>query len=198
MLRELILATGNDHKIKEISSVLADKNIKIIPLTAFESFPKTIEDKKTLEENAIKKAREVALFFNKWAVADDSGLEVDLLGGEPGVYSARYAGENCSYDDNNNKLLKKLEGVPLEKRTAHFRCVIAIASPEGIVKTVSGKVNGYICEKKTGSGGFGYDPIFFIPQYNKTFAELSFSKKNKISHRAIALMKAKKIIASII
>ncbi|MDR2860548.1 MAG: XTP/dITP diphosphatase [Elusimicrobiota bacterium] len=197
-MKEFILATGNKHKVQEIQEILKDWDIKIIPLSDFDDFPKTIEDGKTLEENAVKKAKEAAQFFNKTAIADDTGLEVSYLNGAPGVYSARYAGEPCSYEDNNNKLLKELSGVPQDKRTACFRCVIAIAKPNGDIKTAEGKIDGIISEKISGDKGFGYDPIFFVPQYNKTFAQLSSSEKNKISHRAKALLAAKEIIKTIL
>ncbi|MDR1952725.1 MAG: XTP/dITP diphosphatase [Elusimicrobiota bacterium] len=196
-MKEFILATGNKDKIKEIKSALKDLNIKIIPLSDFKNFPKTIEDGLTLEYNAVKKAKEAAIFFNKWAIADDTGLEVDHLNGAPGVYSARYAGKNCSYDDNNNKLLKELESVKKDERKAKFRCVIAIANPAGDIKIAQGEIEGFIAAQKSGNGGFGYDPIFFIPQYNKTFAELSCEEKNKISHRGKALNEAKKILKEI-
>ncbi|MCL2390093.1 MAG: XTP/dITP diphosphatase [Endomicrobia bacterium] len=197
MIKEIIVATGNKHKVEEISAILKDLNIKVIPMTSFPSYPKTVEDGKTLAENASKKAKEAAEFFKKWVIADDTGLEVDFLNGEPGVYSARYAGENCSYEDNNTKLLGKLKDVPDEKRTAKFRCVIAVSSPEGAVSLADGQIFGIISKIAAGVNGFGYDPVFFVPEYNKTFAELSSEVKNKVSHRANALQKAKEIIRAI-
>lgn len=194
MIKEIIVATGNKHKVEEIRAILDDLNISVIPMTSFSSYPETIEDGKTLEDNAIKKAIEAAKFFNKWVIADDTGLEVDFLNGEPGVFSARYAGENCSYDDNNKKLLEKLQDVPEGKRTAKFRCVIAISSPEGKISLAKGEIFGIISKVSSGKNGFGYDPIFFIPEKNKTFAELDSKEKNTISHRSRALQKAKDIV----
>lgn len=197
MIEDIIIATGNKNKVEEIKNILKDLKIKVYPMTDFSSYPKTIEDGKTLQENASKKAKEAALFFNKWAIADDTGLEVEYLKGEPGIYSARYAGENCSYDDNNKKLLSLLEGIPIENRKAQFRCVIAISSPKGEIRLAEGKIFGIIAETLKGSNGFGYDPLFFIEEENKTFAELSSERKNLISHRAKALQKAKDILKQI-
>lgn len=196
---EIILATGNKHKVLEIKDILKDLSIKIKPMTEFDNYPEVVEDGNTLEENAIKKAVEVAKFFNKWAIADDTGLEVDYLNGAPGVYSSRYAGEDCSYDDNNQKLLKALTDVPLEKRKAKFRCVIALSDPKGNIFVLSdGEINGLISQDLSGTKGFGYDPIFFVKEYNKTFAELGDGIKNEISHRALALKEFKKNIANLI
>jgi XTP/dITP diphosphohydrolase len=197
MIKEIILATGSKHKVEEIKEILKDLDIKVIPMIFFSEYPNTKEDGKTFEENAIKKAKEAAEFFGKWTLADDSGLEVDYLNGEPGVYSARYAGENCSYDDNNKKLLNALHKVPEEKRTAKFRTVIAISSPDEKISLAEGKIFGIISFQTLGGNGFGYDPLFYIPKYGKTFAQLSRDTKNSISHRAIALQKAKEIIKSL-
>jgi XTP/dITP diphosphohydrolase len=197
MIKEIILATGNKYKVQEMKEILKDLGVKVTPMISFPQYPNTEEDGKTLEENAIKKARETAKFFGKWTLADDSGLGVDYLDGAPGVYSARYAGEKCLYEDNNNKLLKVLDGVPLEKRIAKFRTVIAISSPDGKISLAEGKIFGIIAFQSLGSNGFGYDPVFYVPEYGKTFAELSTYIKNSISHRAIALQKAKEIIKSL-
>ena len=178
MIKEIILATGNKHKVQEMKEILKDLGIKVTPMISFPQYPNTEEDGKTLEENAIKKARETAKFFGKWTLADDSGLEVDYLDGAPGVYSARYAGEKCLYEDNNNKLLKVLDGVVLEKRTAKFRTVIAISSPDGKINLAEGKIFGIISLQSLGSNGFGYDPVFYVPEYGKTFAELSTDTQN--------------------
>jgi XTP/dITP diphosphohydrolase len=194
MIKEIIFATRNLHKIEEIKEILKDLNIKIAPMISFDKYPKTIEDGKTLEENAAKKAREAAEFFKQWTIADDSGLEVDYLNGAPGVYSARYAGEGCSYDDNNKKLLAALNGVAEEKRTAKFRTVIAISSPEGKIYFTEGKIFGTMSLRVAGISGFGYDPIFYVPEYGKTFSELGSEVKNSISHRAKALQKAKEVL----
>jgi len=197
MIDEIIIATGNRHKVAEINDILADLNIKVIPMTDFPQHPKTVEDGKTLQENAAKKAKEAAAFFKKWALADDTGLEVDYLNGDPGVYSARYAGDGCTYDDNNRKLLTALKDAPKDKRGAQFRCVIAVSSPEGETTFAEGKIFGIITEHLAGDKGFGYDPVFFVPEQNKTFAELNADVKNKISHRAQALQKMKEIIKAI-
>jgi XTP/dITP diphosphohydrolase len=197
MIEEIILATGNKDKVEEMKEVLKDLSIKITPMISFPRYPSTEEYGKTLEGNAIKKASEASKFFGKWTLADDTGLEVDYLDGAPGVYSARYAGEKYLYEDNNNKLLKVLNGIPLEKRTAKFRTVIAISSPDGKIKLTEGKIFGIIALQPVGRNGFGYDPVFYIPEYGKTFAELSTGRKNSISHRAIALQKAEKIIKSL-
>jgi XTP/dITP diphosphohydrolase len=134
---EIILATGNKHKVFEIKDILKDLGIAVKPMIEFDKYPEVVEDGNTLEENAVKKAAEVAKFFNKWALADDTGLEVAYLNGAPGVYSSRYAGEDCSYDDNNQKLLKALSGVPSEERKAKFRCVIALSDPKGNIHIIS-------------------------------------------------------------
>jgi XTP/dITP diphosphohydrolase len=194
MIKEIVLATKNRHKGEEIKSILKDLDVKFIPMTSFPDYPAVIEDGATLEENAAKKAREAAKFFKKWTIADDSGLEVDYLNGRPGIYSARYAGRKCSYDDNNKKLLAELKNVPEEKRTANFRTVIAVASPAGSLFLADGKIFGTIKKYTAGTDGFGYDPIFYVSEYGKTFAELSCEIKNSLSHRAEALQKIKKII----
>jgi len=197
MINEIILASTNKHKVEEIKSILKDLDIKIIPMTSFPLYPITIEDGKTLEENASKKAREAAKFFKRWTIADDSGLEVDCLNGRPGVYSARYAGEKCSNRDNNKKLLEALKNVSQEKRTAKFKTVIAISNPNGKVLLADGEIFGII-KNCTGTAGFGYDPVFYIPEYGKTLAELGPEIKNSVSHRANALKKAKEIIRGLL
>jgi XTP/dITP diphosphohydrolase len=197
MIEEIILATSNNHKVEEMKKILNSLEIKVIPMRSFYKYPETEEDGKTLEKNAIKKAKDAAKFFNKWTLSDDSGLEVDWLNGEPGVYSARYANGNCLYDDNNKKLLLALKGVPFEKRTAKLRTLIAISSPNGEIYLSEGKIYGIIALQSLGNNGFGYDSIFYVPEYKKTFAELSIDIKNSISHRAIALQKAKEIIKSL-
>ena len=193
-MKELVIATNNKHKMGEISSILKGVPVRIIPLSDLKGIPEVVEDGETLEENAIKKARTIAKKTKHWALADDSGLEVPYLNNEPGVYSARWAGPHCSYVDNNIKLLKHLEGVPKAQRSARFRTVIALSDPVGRTVTVEGKIEGLIADKLRGKNGFGYDPLFFIKTLNKTLAELSEGRKNKISHRAMALKKAKKLI----
>lgn len=196
-INEIILATGNKHKVAEIKAILADLNVNIKPMIEFENYPVVVEDGLTLEENAVKKAVEVAKFFNSWAVADDTGLEVDYLNGAPGVFAARYAGEGCTYEDNNKKLLKALENAG--NRKAKFRCVIALSDPQGNQVILSkGEINGVISKTISGTKGFGYDPIFFVNEQGCTFAELPEGIKNKISHRALALENFKKNISSLI
>lgn len=192
--KELILATGNKDKVAEISAILKELPLRILSLADLAKPPEVVEDGETLEENAVKKARTIALRYGKWALADDSGLFVDRLGGAPGVYSARWAGPGCTYADNNRKLLKELKGVPRSGRKASFRCVIALSSPSGRAWAVEGAIKGIISEELKGGAGFGYDPVFYVPGRRKTFAELSPAVKNTISHRARALKKARKLI----
>ncbi|MDR2617179.1 MAG: XTP/dITP diphosphatase [Endomicrobium sp.] len=194
MVKKIILATTSKYKEEEIKSLLKDLDIEVMSMTSFDKYPKTIEDGKTLEDNAIKKAKEAAKFFNSWVIADDSGLEVDYLNGEPGVFSARYAGEEGPFQDNIKKLLYVLKDVPFEKRTARFRTVIAIASPSGQLYLSTGEIYGIINLTEKGQYNFGYDPIFYIPEYNKTFAELTLDIKNTISHRAKALQQVKVVL----
>jgi len=185
---KLVIATRNAHKLEEIRAIFDFKHLEVLSSFDFPDIPDVIEDGDTLEANAIKKAVEIAKATNCWAMADDSGLEVDALDGEPGVYSARYAGEHCSYSDNNEKLLRELTGKP--DRSARFRTVIALSDPEGKVKTVAGECPGVIIEELRGTNGFGYDPLFVPEGYAETFAELDSDVKNRISHRARALQKA--------
>jgi XTP/dITP diphosphohydrolase len=158
-----------------------------------ETYPKVIEDKPTLEENAIKKAIAFARATGYPALADDTGLEVEILNGAPGIYSARYSGADATYDKNVDKLLRELEGIPFDKRQAQFRTVMALAYNE-TVDTVDGICQGYIVHERRGAGGFGYDPVFFVPDFNKTFAEMALDEKNQISHRGRALQKVKALL----
>lgn len=197
-MERIILATGNRHKVEEIRAILKGLPVDIVPMTDLKNPPEVVEDGKTLEANAAKKARTVARRYHAWTLADDSGLEVAYLDNEPGVYSARWAGPGCTYDDNNRKLLAALYGVPKSRRKARFRCVIALSDARGRVTTVEGSISGIIAEKARGTKGFGYDPVFYLPSCRKTFAELSASTKNRISHRSRALRKAKKLIHAMI
>ena len=197
-MKELVLATNNKHKVGEILDILGKLPVKVKSLADFKKMTEVVEDGETLAQNAVKKAMTVSMRLNTWAMADDTGLEVDYLAKAPGVYSARFAGEGCTYEDNNKKLLKLLEGVPLKERTARFRCVIAIANAEGSVELTEGIIEGYIATKPAGTKGFGYDPIFVVPKYKKSFAQLDEKTKNKISHRGIAVRNAMKIIKSIL
>jgi XTP/dITP diphosphohydrolase len=183
----VILATRNQNKIKEIMAIFQDVPIHFITLDDYPECPEVIEDARTLEGNAQKKAYQVAHFTNQIALADDSGLEVDFLDGMPGVISARFAGKGCSYADNNNKLLNLLKGVPTEHRKARFRSVMALAVPGGATLTVEGRLDGYIIDRPRGEDGFGYDPVFLVPEIGKTLAEMGPSQKNSLSHRFKAL-----------
>jgi XTP/dITP diphosphohydrolase len=187
---QLLVASRNRHKLKEIAAIIADLNLDVRSATDIPGLPEVVEDGATLRDNAIKKAVETAKFAQALTLADDTGLEVDALQGAPGVRSARFAGEQATYHENNKKLLQMLEGVAQEKRTACFRCVVAIADKQGLVEVVEGVCNGAIIEAERGGGGFGYDPLFIPDGQVKTFAELSPDVKNRISHRAKALQKA--------
>jgi len=193
-MRQLVIATKNKDKVREIKTLLKGLPIKVIPITTFKDAPNVIEDGKTLEENAIKKAKEISAFTNGLALADDSGLEVESLDNRPGVYSSRFAGEGATYKDNNLKLLRLMEGLPLSKRKALFRCIIAIADKGKIIGVAEGRCRGKIAFRLQGKAGFGYDPVFIPSGYKTTFAQLGLKIKNKISHRSKALLKAKDII----
>jgi XTP/dITP diphosphohydrolase len=196
---KLIIATKNNNKIIEIKEKFSDfTELEIVSLTDFRDLPDVIEDGLTFEANALQKAHAYSQFTGETVLSDDSGLEIDALSGEPGVRSARYSGEKASDRENNNLVLMKLRNVPDNERTARFVCVIAIVQPNGSQYTVKGTCNGIITNKKAGSNGFGYDPIFYLPQLKKTMAELTLEEKNKISHRAEALTKANEILKRII
>ena len=194
MIRELVLATRNRHKGEELVAILSDLGVTIHTLDEFPDAPDVVEDGDTCEANAVKKARAIAEFTGLPAVADDTGLEVDALGGRPGVYAARYAGEDATYDDNCRKLLRELMGVPREQRTAHFLTVAAVALPSDGARTTQGILKGMIAEEPKGTLGFGYDPVFLIPELGKTLAQLSAEQKNTISHRAKAFKQAKDLL----
>lgn len=194
MIRELVLATRNRHKGEELVAILSDLGVTIHTLDEFPNAPDVVEDGDTCEANAVKKARAIAEFTGLPAVADDTGLEVDALGGRPGVYAARYAGEDATYDDNCRKLLRELMGVPREQRTARFLTVAAVALPSDGARTTQGILKGMIAEEPKGTLGFGYDPVFLIPELGKTLAQLSAEQKNTISHRAKAFTQAKDLI----
>ena len=191
---EIILATGNNNKLREFREMFEPDEVLIISQSEFENCPEVIEDGQTFEENALIKARAIAQHTGRITIADDSGLEVDYLGGAPGIYSARFAGEEADDDKNNQKLLKDLEGVPLGKRGAQFSCVIAVVSPSGEERTVRGEYQGCIIEEYRGQAGFGYDPIFLDKVSGLTYSEMSAQQKNSISHRARAIIELKKIL----
>jgi len=191
---QLVLATNNEDKIREIRHLLDDLPITVMTRDDFLEFPDIEETGSTLEENAIIKARAISEFCDLPALADDSGLEVDALNGAPGVRSSRYAGDNVTYADNNRKLLAELEGVPREKRTARFRCVIAVCWGDEEIETVEGVADGVITEESAGIAGFGYDPVFYYPPAEKRFSEMTVEEKNLVSHRGKALQEARTII----
>jgi XTP/dITP diphosphohydrolase len=194
MVFELVLATRNRHKATELIQLLGGLGITIRTLDEFPEAPEVIEDGNTCEANAVKKACAIAEYTGMPAVADDTGLEVDALGGRPGVYAARYAGEGATYEDNCRKLLRELMGIPREQRTAHFVTVAALALPSDGMQVARGTLDGLIAEEATGTAGFGYDPVFLIPELGMTLAQLSADQKNRISHRAKAFTKMREIV----
>ncbi|NLJ69240.1 MAG: XTP/dITP diphosphatase [Firmicutes bacterium] len=190
----MVIASRNEHKIEEIRRLLAGLDVDVLSLKDYPDAPEVDEDGAAFQDNALKKARVIARFTGLTALADDSGLEVDSLGGQPGVRSARFAGETASDAENNRKLLRCLAEVPSEERQAQFRCVIALVSRTGAESLVEGTCQGVIIEKERGSGGFGYDPLFLLPHLGKTFAELSMEEKNELSHRGKALQQVLPIV----
>jgi XTP/dITP diphosphohydrolase len=185
--KTLLVATANPGKFREIVALLSDLPFELQSLSDFPKLPDVIEDGETFMANAEKKARHFAELTGMITLADDSGLEVDCLDGRPGIHSARFAGEAKDDRANNAKLIKMLEDVPLPKRTARFRCAVVIADANEIVASAEGKIEGLIIEEPRGTGGFGYDPHFLVPQLDRTTAELDPDHKNRISHRGQAL-----------
>lgn len=186
-MERLIFATKNKHKMIEIREILKDVPYEIVSMEDIGIDVDVIEDGSTFEENALKKAVEIMEMTQSLVLADDSGLEIDALNKEPGIYSARYLGVDTPYPVKNQLILDKLEQVKGTDRSARFVCVIAAAFPDGTTKTVRGTIEGVIHDKIMGENGFGYDPIFFVPEYNKTTAEMEPEQKNAISHRGKAL-----------
>jgi XTP/dITP diphosphohydrolase len=188
---QLVIASRNIHKIREYKNILSSllDNIDILSLLDFPEYTPPNETGKTFEENAILKAFDAASKLNKWTLADDSGLVVPALNGDPGIYSARYAGENATDKDNRLKLLKNMKNLNDKDRNAYFECCIAISSPNKLEKSTCAYVEGEVTTKEIGGNGFGYDPIFKKHDYNKTFAQLEDSLKNRISHRRKAIDK---------
>ena len=195
-MKKIIFATGNADKMKEIRKILADLDAEVVSMKEAGIQADIVEDGKTFEENAVIKATAISKLTSDGEIvlADDSGLEIDYLNKEPGIYSARYMGEDTSYDIKNQTLLDRLEGVPDEKRTARFVCAIAAAMPDGSCEVVRGTMEGIIGHEIAGENGFGYDPIFFLPECGCTSAELSPEKKNELSHRGEGLRKIRKIL----
>lgn len=196
-MKQLVIATQNRNKFTEMNSALSGAGWEILPGYDFPGIPDVEEDGTTLEENSKKKARVVSDFAHLPALSDDTGLFVEALGGQPGIYAARFAGEKCSYEDNVRKLLGLLKDVPQDKRQALFRTVITIYYPDGRFQQVSGEVQGGITMKARGKGGFGYDPIFLPSGFSKVFAEMSLDEKNRISHRGLAVQKARELLLKV-
>lgn len=200
-MEKIIFATGNEHKMVEIRMILSDLCAEIFSQKEAGISADIVEDGKTFEENALIKAKAVASiaaknpeYRNTVVLADDSGLEIDYLNKEPGIYSSRYMGEDTSYDIKNQSFLDRLEGVPDEQRTARFVCAIAAVFPDGSSEVVRGTMEGMIGHEIAGENGFGYDPVFFLPEYGCTSAELSPEKKNELSHRGEGLRKMREIL----
>jgi len=195
-VKELVIATKNPDKKKELNRLLTGLKVKIVSLEKYPACPDVKEGKVSFRENAIRKAMLVSKFTKRPALADDSGLETDALGGRPGVCSSRFAGIGVTYKDNNRKLQKMLKNKKMGQRGAQFRCLVAVCDYPKLIGVVEGKIRGRIAEAPKGKSGFGYDPLFIVPAYKKTFAQLGPKIKNRISHRARALKKAKKLIIS--
>lgn len=193
-MKRIVLATKNKGKIKEMRELLAPMNIEVLSLADFSPVDDAEENGATFAENAMLKARYYFAHTGTPCLADDSGLEVDALGGRPGVYSARYSGEDATDAANNAKVLREMEGIEKDKRTARFRCAMALVG-EGVELTTDGTCEGALLTEERGQGGFGYDPIFYVPKFDRTLAEMSSEEKNSISHRGAAVRKMADLIA---
>jgi XTP/dITP diphosphohydrolase len=193
-MRTLLLATSNPHKLEEFRAIFSDMPLKLLSLNDLQLNIEIEETGITFAENAELKARTYAQSSGMLTLADDSGLEIDALGGAPGVQSARYLGRQTSYEERFRRILEQLKGLPMEQRTARFRCAIALAEPSGNTRIVEGVIEGVIADSPRGKNGFGYDPIFYLPELGKTFAELAPEHKNRISHRARAAQSARKLL----
>lgn len=191
---KLVVATKNIKKLQEIKDILKKQKLTLLSLAAYKDPPKVIENGKTFKENAIKKAVKLARFTGELCLGEDSGLCVDALAGAPGIYSARFCGKEKNDLKNNLKLLKLLKNFSWAKRKAHYVCAVALADKQGLVGVVEGQCSGLIAFEPKGSAGFGYDPLFYIPKYKKTFAQLGEKIKHKMSHRYFALKKAQQLI----
>ena len=198
MIDKIIFATGNEGKMKEVRMILKDLGLPVLSMKEAGVQADIVEDGTTFEENAKIKAVAVQKLTGALVLADDSGLEIDYLNKEPGIYSARYMGEDTPYSVKNANLISRLAGVPDEQRTARFVCAIAAAFPDGEVLTTRGTIEGIIGWESRGEGGFGYDPIFFVPEYHCSTAELSMEQKNEISHRGKALRAMKEELKGIL
>jgi len=189
---KIVFATRNEGKVKEIKDMLEGTGIELVSLNEYDDIPEIIEDGNSFLENALKKAKIAAESTGEAVLADDSGLRVDILEGEPGINSACYAGDSATDEENNKKLLAELRGIPQEKRQASFCCVLVLYKRDGSYEYFEGRWNGVIIDEARGANGFGYDPIFFVPELRKTAAELPPEMKNKISHRGRAFAELKK------
>jgi XTP/dITP diphosphohydrolase len=186
----LIVGSRNRKKIAEIADLLAPHGIEVLCVADFDDVPEVVEDGTTFAENAARKASETATFLGEWVLAEDSGLSVDALKGAPGVYSARFSGEDATDERNNEKLIAELDGVPPERRGAGYTCHAAVSDPAGVIRlTEEARCRGRIIDEPRGSNGFGYDPYFLVPEFHQTFGELSLLVKQKISHRARAFQR---------
>jgi len=197
-MKQVIIATKNAGKAKEFEHIFNQYNVVVKSLLDFDGIEEIVEDGQTFEENALIKARAIAKQFNQVVIADDSGLEVDALDGRPGVYSARYAGEGRNDQANIEKVLSELEGIPTQERSARFVCALALVTPEGEESVVRGTCEGQILSECLGNEGFGYDPIFYLPELGKTMAQIPKSQKNVLSHRAEAFKKLQDILMKLV
>jgi XTP/dITP diphosphohydrolase len=193
---KIVFASGNEGKVKEVGFMLSGTGIDLVSLNSYSNVPEIVEDGGSFLENALKKARIIAGFTGETVLADDSGLLVDILKGEPGLYSARYAGPRATDQENNARLLAKLKDIPQEKRTAFFQCVLVLYRKDGTFDSFEGRWQGQIVDEPRGANGFGYDPIFWIPELKMTAAELPAAIKNKLSHRGQAVAKFKNSLSS--
>lgn len=193
---KIVFATKNEGKVKEIKEMFEGMNIDLVSLNHYQNMPEIQEDGKSFFENALKKAKIVSEFTGETVLADDSGLSVDALNGEPGIYSARYAGQDATDEQNNNKLLANLKDVPAKKRTASFFCSLVLYKKDGSFDYFEGRWDGQIIDERRGNNGFGYDPIFFVPELKGTAAQLTPAIKNQVSHRGKAFAGLKKALES--
>jgi len=193
---ELVIATGNKKKLKEIKYMLKGFNFRITSLSDYKNLPRIIEDGQSFKMNAIKKAVTISRYLKKLTIGEDSGLEVKILGNRPGIYSSRYAGKAATDEKNNKKLLKELKDVPMNKRQARYVCAVALADDKGLIGVVEGTCSGFIATEKKGKAGFGYDPIFYIPKFKKTFGQLGERIKHRMSHRFKAFRKLREILTA--
>jgi len=193
---ELVVATRNKKKLKEIQHMLKGLGLELSSLADYKNLPRIIEDGSTFKDNAIKKAIAIAKYLNKLTIGEDSGLEVEALSGHPGVYSSRYSGKGATDKKNNRKLIEELEGLALYRRRARYVCAVALANGDGLIGVVQGTCSGLITDKERGRAGFGYDPLFLIPKFKKTFGELGLDIKHKMSHRFRAFKELRKLLAN--